>query len=82
MRPALRFAYFFALSLMRLITAMPSGLCIRLESIAASSLVLPIAALCARGTSTIHSAEVIYRGYENLIEKLTGIGGKISEIRN
>ena len=47
-----------------------------------AGMAMVIAALCARGTSTIHSAEVIYRGYENLIEKLTGIGGKISEIRN
>ncbi|HCH85921.1 MAG TPA: UDP-N-acetylglucosamine 1-carboxyvinyltransferase, partial [Lentisphaeria bacterium] len=47
-----------------------------------AGMAMVIAALCARGTSTIHSAEVIYRGYENLIEKLTGIGGEISEIRN
>ena len=39
-----------------------------------------IAALCARGESTIHSAEVIYRGYENLVEKLTGLGADISEL--
>ena len=39
--------YFFALSLMRFIMAMPSGLFIRFESIAANSFVLPAAAFCA-----------------------------------
>ena len=39
--------YFFALSLMRLIMAMPSGLFIRFESIVANSFVLPAAAFCA-----------------------------------
>ena len=39
--------YFFALSLMRFIMAMPSGLFIRFESIVANSFVLPAAAFCA-----------------------------------
>ena len=40
-----------------------------------------IAALCARGESTINSAEVIYRGYENLVEKLSALGAKIREVK-
>ncbi len=47
-----------------------------------AGMAMVIAALCAKGTSTIHSADIIYRGYENLVEKLTGIGAKISEISN
>ena len=45
-----------------------------------AGMAMVIAALCARGESTIHSAEVIYRGYENLVEKLTGLGADISEL--
>ncbi|MDD5728631.1 MAG: UDP-N-acetylglucosamine 1-carboxyvinyltransferase [Victivallales bacterium] len=37
-----------------------------------------IAASCANGGSTINSAEVIARGYENIIEKLLSIGCRIS----
>ena len=44
-----------------------------------AGMAMVIAALCARGNSTINSAEVIYRGYENLVEKLNGIGAKIRE---
>jgi len=47
-----------------------------------AGMAMVIAALCARGTSTIHSAEVIYRGYENLVEKLAGLGAKIRETGN
>ncbi len=47
-----------------------------------AGMAMVIAALAARGSSTIHSAEVIYRGYENLVEKLTGLGAKITEVRN
>ena len=35
-----------------------------------------IAATCAKGESTINNIEVIYRGYENLLEKLSSIGVK------
>ncbi|MDR0931595.1 MAG: UDP-N-acetylglucosamine 1-carboxyvinyltransferase [Victivallales bacterium] len=45
-----------------------------------AGMAMVIAALCARGQSTIHSAEVIYRGYENLVEKLSILGAKIKEI--
>ncbi len=44
-----------------------------------AGMAMVIAALCARGESTIRSAEVIYRGYENLVKKLTSIGAKIEE---
>ncbi len=37
-----------------------------------------IAALCARGTSTIHNASVIHRGYEDIINKIGSLGGQIS----
>jgi len=37
-----------------------------------------IAATCAEGESTINSADVIYRGYENVVEKLLSIGCKVS----
>ncbi|HBC87614.1 MAG TPA: UDP-N-acetylglucosamine 1-carboxyvinyltransferase [Lentisphaeria bacterium] len=36
-----------------------------------------IAALCAKGSSTIHRAEVISRGYENIDQKIVSLGGKI-----
>lgn len=45
-----------------------------------AGMAMVIAALCAKGNSTINSADVIYRGYENLVEKLTGIGAKITEL--
>jgi UDP-N-acetylglucosamine 1-carboxyvinyltransferase len=37
---------------------------------------LLIAALSAKGTSTIHNIEQIDRGYENIDERLRGIGEK------
>jgi UDP-N-acetylglucosamine 1-carboxyvinyltransferase len=46
-----------------------------------AGMAMVIAALCAKGTSTINSAEVIFRGYEDLVGKLNGIGAKISEVR-
>lgn len=45
-----------------------------------AGMAMVIAALCAEGRSTINSAEVIFRGYENLVEKLTAIGGRITEV--
>ncbi|WP_339611398.1 UDP-N-acetylglucosamine 1-carboxyvinyltransferase [uncultured Planktosalinus sp.] len=41
---------------------------------------LLIAALSATGTSTIHNIEQIDRGYEHIVERLQGIGAKISRI--
>ncbi len=43
---------------------------------AGASLVL--AALVAKGTTTIDNADYILRGYENIVEKLKGIGAKIT----
>jgi UDP-N-acetylglucosamine 1-carboxyvinyltransferase len=40
-----------------------------------------IAAMCAKGESQINSADVIYRGYENVVEKLLSIGCNISTTR-
>ena len=37
------------------------------------------AALMAEGTSIIHGAQYVKRGYENLVEKLTILGAKIKE---
>ncbi|HKJ48896.1 MAG TPA: UDP-N-acetylglucosamine 1-carboxyvinyltransferase [Christiangramia sp.] len=41
---------------------------------------LLIAALSAKGTSTIHNIEQIDRGYEHIVERLQGIGAKITRI--
>jgi UDP-N-acetylglucosamine 1-carboxyvinyltransferase len=41
---------------------------------------LLIAALSARGTSTIHNIEQIDRGYENIDERLRAIGAKITRL--
>lgn len=41
---------------------------------------LVIAALSAPGTTTINAAEHILRGYENIVEKLSGVGAKIKVI--
>jgi len=38
---------------------------------------LVIAALCAEGTSTIHRAELIERGYEKVEERLKTLGAEI-----
>lgn len=47
-----------------------------------AGMALLIAALCAKGTSTIHRAEVISRGYENIDRKITALGGRISKVQN
>jgi UDP-N-acetylglucosamine 1-carboxyvinyltransferase len=41
---------------------------------------LLIAALSAKGTSTIHNIEQIDRGYENIAERLRAIGAKIERV--
>jgi len=43
---------------------------------------LLIAALSAKGTSTIHNIEQIDRGYENIDERLRAIGAKIIRLEN
>ena len=45
-----------------------------------AGMALVIAAMCAHGTSVIHSCEVIYRGYERLVEKLQAVGGMVETI--
>jgi len=42
-----------------------------------AGIALVIAALCAKGTSTIDKAELIKRGYENLVIRLSQIGASI-----
>ncbi|CAL66421.1 UDP-N-acetylglucosamine 1-carboxyvinyltransferase [Christiangramia forsetii] len=41
---------------------------------------LLIAALSAKGTSTIHNIEQIDRGYEHVVKRLKGIGAKITRL--
>jgi len=36
-----------------------------------------MAALCAKGVSTVHNADVIFRGYESFATKVESIGGKM-----
>ena len=43
---------------------------------------LVLAGLCAENTTTIYNVELIERGYENLIEKLSGIGADIKVIED
>ena len=43
---------------------------------------LLIAALSAKGTSTIHNIEQIDRGYENIDERLRALGAKIVRVRS
>jgi len=43
---------------------------------------LVLAGLCAENTTTIYNIELIERGYENLIEKLSGVGADIKVIED
>ncbi len=43
-----------------------------------AGMAMTIAALCAKGQSTIHNADIIFRGYEYLPEKLVALGAKAS----
>lgn len=45
-----------------------------------AGIALVIAALAARGKSQIDRAELIERGYENIVERLTALGAKIKRI--
>jgi UDP-N-acetylglucosamine 1-carboxyvinyltransferase len=45
-----------------------------------AGMALVIAALCAKGESRIRRAEIIYRGYGNLVEKLRSIGACVEEV--
>ena len=46
-----------------------------------AGMAMVIAALCARGTSVIDHAEIIYRGYENLVGKLAALGADIEPVK-
>ena len=39
-----------------------------------------IAALCAKGNSVIQNADVVFRGYDSVVEKISAIGGVIEKI--
>jgi UDP-N-acetylglucosamine 1-carboxyvinyltransferase len=39
-----------------------------------------LAALCAKGTSTINNAQQIERGYERIDERLNALGAKIERV--
>ena len=45
-----------------------------------AGMALVIAALCAKGESVIHRADIISRGYENLAEKLRSLGADVEEL--
>ncbi len=45
-----------------------------------AGMALVLAALVARGKSVINQAELIERGYEDVVEKLTGLGASIEKI--
>jgi len=45
-----------------------------------AGMALLIAALAAEGTSVIHNASQIHRGYENIVERLRGLGAQIEEL--
>ena len=42
-----------------------------------AGMAMVLAALCARGTSTIHNAQQIERGYERIEKKLAALGANI-----
>ena len=44
-----------------------------------AGMALVLAAACAKGKSVIHNADMIYRGYENLVPKLRSIGVNVVE---
>lgn len=46
-----------------------------------AGMAMVIAALAARGESVIHQAEIIYRGYEDLVGKLSRLGAAVEEFR-
>jgi UDP-N-acetylglucosamine 1-carboxyvinyltransferase len=47
-----------------------------------AGMALLIAALCARGTSTIRNIRQIDRGYERVAEKLQALGARIERIKD
>jgi UDP-N-acetylglucosamine 1-carboxyvinyltransferase len=47
-----------------------------------AGMAMVIAALAAKGDSRIDHAEIIYRGYENLVEKLNNLGAVVEAVRS
>ena len=47
-----------------------------------AGMAMVVAAACAKGVSTIYNAEMIYRGYSDLIPKLNALGIKASEVES
>ncbi len=45
-----------------------------------AGMAMVIAAFCARGESRIDRADVIYRGYEHLVDKLRKLGAEVEEV--
>ncbi len=45
-----------------------------------AGMALVLAACCAKGTSIVNNADMIYRGYENLVEKLRLLGVNVTEL--
>ncbi|MDA3955500.1 MAG: UDP-N-acetylglucosamine 1-carboxyvinyltransferase, partial [Oceanispirochaeta sp.] len=46
-----------------------------------AGMAMVIAALCARGNSSIHNVYQIERGYESLVDKLISLGAHINRIQ-
>ena len=47
-----------------------------------AGMALLLAALVAEGRSVIHNAQQIDRGYENIDDRLRGLGAQIERVRN
>ena len=47
-----------------------------------AGMAMVIAALCAEGTSAIHNVYQIERGYENICDRLRGIGAHIERVED
>jgi len=47
-----------------------------------AGMAMVIAALCAEGTSAIYNVYQIERGYENICERLQGVGARIRRIED
>lgn len=43
-----------------------------------AGMAMVLAAMCAKGKSVIHNADTIFRGYENLADKLNALGAEVS----
>jgi UDP-N-acetylglucosamine 1-carboxyvinyltransferase len=43
-----------------------------------AGMAMVLAAMCAKGKSVIHNADTIFRGYENIADKLNALGAEVS----